>query len=159
MTLTFLKTPVGQEPVIVEGVFNTTSERMFAAWTTPDDVQKWFGPGPGKLERVEIDLTEGGAWRFAYARDEEGKTHQLSGQYEEISPPKRLVYSWIHTLSFEDGQTKSTDASRVSVTFEDRPDGVFVRLVHEAIKTEDGRQGVGSGWNGTFVRLQEAFPN
>ena len=157
MSLTFLKSPEGATPVIVEGTFRATAARMFEAWTTPDDIKQWFGPGPGHLDTVEVDLTEGGSWRFAYGMNEEGKSHQLSGHYEEIEAPRRLVYSWVHTVAFEDGRQESTDASKVTVTFEDRDDGAFVRLVHEAIKTEDGRLGVGGGWNGSFVRLQAAL--
>ncbi len=157
MSLTFLKTPEGSDPVIVEGVFRATAERMFNAWTTPEDIKQWFGPGPGHLETVDVDLTEGGAWRFAYGQNEDGKAHQLSGHYEDISAPQRLVYSWVHTIIFADGRTESTDASKVTVTFEQRDDGTLVRLVHEAIKTEDGRKGVGGGWNGTFVRLYATF--
>ncbi len=157
MSLAFVKSPEGADPIIVEGIFHAAPERMFAAWTTPEDIKQWFGPGPGHLEEVEVDLREGGAWRFAYGMNEDGKAHQLAGEYEEVTAPRRLVYSWIHTVRFEDGRTESTDASKVTVTFEDKPEGTLVRLVHEAIKTEDGRLGVGSGWNGTFVRLSVAF--
>lgn len=157
MTPEFLKSPSGADPIIVEGLFKASAQRLFEAWTSPDDVKEWFGPGPGTLDEAEIDLQEGGAWRFAYgARD--GQSDELSGLYEEINAPKRLVFSWVHTRTFEDGRLPiKTAASKVTITFEDRDGGGFVRLVHEAISSEDGRMGVGSGWEGTFTRVADVF--
>ncbi len=156
MSLAFVKSPEGADPIIVEGVFRATAERMFAAWTTPDDIQKWFGPGPGHLDQVDVDLREGGEWRFAYGM-KDGQSNELAGAYEVIEAPRKLVFSWVHTRAFEDGRSESTAASKVTVTFDEREDGTLVRLVHEAIKTEDGRKGVGGGWEGTFVRLNQEF--
>lgn len=156
MSFAFIKSPEGAEPIVVEGVFRASAQRMFEAWTTPGDIQKWFGPGPGHLDEVAVDLRIGGRYRFCYGM-KDGKSDELAGEYEIIEAPRRLVFSWVHTRAFEDGRSESTDASKVTVTFDERDDGTLVRLVHEAIKTEDGRKGVGGGWEGTFVRLYAEF--
>ena len=156
MSLAFVKSPEGADPIIVEGLFQASAERMFAAWTTPSDIKQWFGPGPGHLDEVDVDLREGGAWRFRYGM-QDGQSNQLAGAYQEIEAPKKLVFSWIHTRAFEDGRAESTAESKVTITFDERDDGTLVRLVHEAIRTEDGRNGVGTGWNGTFVRLERVI--
>lgn len=153
MSLAFVKSPEGANPIIVEGVFRATAERMFAAWTTPAEIKQWFGPGPGYLDEVDVDLREGGAWRFAYGVTD-GQRNQLAGAYETIEAPRKLVFSWVHTRAFEDGRAESTAESKVTVTFDERADGTLVRLVHEAIQTGDGRVGVRGGWNGSFARLE-----
>jgi len=158
MNLAFVKSPAGANPVVVEAVFRATAERMFAAWTTPSDLKQWFGPGPGHLEVVDIDLCEGGAWRVVYGMAD-GHNDQLSGAYESIDAPRKLVFSWVHTRTFEDGRSESTAESKITVTFDERTEGTLVRLVHEAIKTEDGRIGVGGGWNAGFVRLEQMINN
>lgn len=156
MSLAFVQSPQGADPIIVEGVFRATAERMFAAWTTPSEIKQWFGPGPGNLDEVDVDLREGGAWRFAYGVTN-GQGNQLSGAYELIDTPRKLVFSWVHTRTFEDGRAESTSESKVTVTFDERSDGTLVRLVHEAVDTEDGRLGVHTGWNGTFARLEQVI--
>lgn len=156
MSLPFVTSPQGAEPVIVEGLFQADAQRLFNAWTTPEDIKAWFGPGPDRLAEIEIDLIIGGHYRFTYAM-EDGRRDTLSGTYREIEAPRRLVYSWIYTRTFEDGRSESTDESIVTVTFDTRPTGTFVRLVHAAIKSIDGRHGVGSGWSTTFARLAEAL--
>ncbi len=156
MSLAFVKSPEGADPIIVEGVFRATAERMFAAWTTPSDIKQWFGPGPGHLDEVDVDLREGGSWRFLYGM-KDGQSNELAGAYQKIVAPRKLVFSWIHTRAFEDGRAESTAESKVTVTFDEREDGTLVRLIHESIESEDGRLGVGGGWNGSFVRLETAI--
>ena len=154
MNLAFVKSPEGENPIVVEGVFKATAERMFAAWTTPNDLKQWFGPGPGQLDFVDVDLREGGAWRFAYSM-RDGQSNELSGAYELIDAPRKLVFSWVHTRNYADGRAEHTDASKVTITFDEGDEGTRVRLVHEAIKTREGRLGVRGGWNGSYVRLDE----
>ena len=154
MNLAFVKSPEGENPIIVEDVFKATAERMFAAWTTPDDLKQWFGPGPGQLDLVHVDLREGGAWRFAYGM-KDGQSNELSGAYEVIDAPRKLVFSWVHTRNFADGRAERTDASKVTITFDEGDEGTLVRLVHEAIKTREGRLGVRGGWNASYVRLDD----
>ncbi|MEM6534869.1 MAG: SRPBCC domain-containing protein [Pseudomonadota bacterium] len=152
MSLPFITSPHGAEPVVAEALFKADAQRMFDAWTTPDDVRAWFGPGPDQMSEIEIDLRVGGRYRFVYALDN-GVQDTLSGIYREIVSPNRLSYSWVHTRTFEDGRSESTAESVVTITFDAQANGTFVRLVHEAIRSIDGREGVGNGWSGTFVRL------
>ncbi len=158
MTPNFLQSEPGTDPLIVEGVFKASQQRMFEAWTTPADILNWFGPGPRKLDEADIDLQIGGAWRFAYAM-QDGQSDELSGAYTAIEAPNRLIFSWVHTRRFDDGRVETSPPSQVTVTFKARDDGTLVRLLHEGIQTEGGRNGVGAGWQGTFARLYEALQN
>jgi len=148
----FLKSPKGQDPVVVEGVFRTSCERLFQAWTNADDVLQWFGPGDPGLETAKIDLKTGGIWEFAYA-ERDGKTDTLSGEYVEITPNERLIFTWTHRRRDRHGQSETTHPSLVTVEFEDIGDSVRMRLTHENIRSEDGRLGVTDGWSATFQRL------
>ena len=152
MSLPFLKSPPGETPVIVEGLFAASPDRVFRAWTEADEVLKWFGPAPHSLETVDIDLREGGSWRFAFPKVD-GPRNSLFGEYLTVEQSRRLVFTWHHQRQFDDGQQETTPRSQVTVTFEPKADGTFVRLVHEAIREEDARKGVGRGWNAGFGQL------
>jgi uncharacterized protein YndB with AHSA1/START domain len=156
MSLPFLKTPPGDTPVIVEGVFKAAPDRVFRAWTEPAEIKKWFGPAPNSLETVDVDLREGGAWRFAFP-EAEGRQNAMRGEYVTVETARRLIFTWQHEQIGDDGQRELTPRSQVTVTFEPRTEGTFVRLVHEAIEKVEGRQGVGRGWSRSFGQLEGLF--
>jgi len=156
MSLPFLTSEPGETPVVVEGVFKATPDRVFRAWTEPDEIRRWFGPTPHSLETIDIDLREGGAWRFAFPKAEGGQNAMI-GEYVDVEAGRRLVFTWQHERVLDDGAREATPRSQVTVTFEPRAEGTFVRLVHEAIEKVDGRQGVGRGWNAGFGQLQALF--
>lgn len=153
MTLPFLRSPAGADPIVIEGMFKATPERVFRAWTSTEEVRKWFGQKPDSLASAEIDLRVGGAWRFAFKA---GEAHQdvLGGTYAAVEPGSKLAFSWIHERIFPGGRFERTPASEVTVTFEPASEGTFVRLVHAAIRAEDARKGVGQGWAASFGAIQ-----
>jgi uncharacterized protein YndB with AHSA1/START domain len=76
-------------------LFDAPRERVFEAMTRPEHVKRWWGRlGEGYSVPVcEIDLRPGGAWRFVN-RHPQGEAI-FYGEYREIVPPSRLVYTEI----------------------------------------------------------------
>ena len=68
-------------------------ERVFSAWTTPEQVKQWFGPSGCEVLAAEIDLQVGGAYRIRVRSDRHGEM-VVGGKYREISEPARLVFTW-----------------------------------------------------------------
>lgn len=153
MTNPISKSPVGENPVITEATFNTSIERLFRAWTTPEDIKKWFGVGQGGPQSASLDLKVGGRWEFVFA-GEEGQTDTLSGQYLQVEQNKLLAFTWTHIRVFANGSEEVSGESKVTVTFEPADDGVFCRLVHEAVKAESARTNIGGGWCKSFEKIQ-----
>ncbi len=152
MSLTFLQSPLGQDPVIVETIFKASPQRLFDAWTTPTELVKWFGPETRDLSRAEIDLQIGGAWRFIYEANDR-HSDILEGEYQTIEAPKCLVFSWSHSRIFNDGRRETTSPSQVAISFEQVELGTRMRLVHSLVKRESGRLGIAGGWHVGFERL------
>lgn len=52
------------EQVLITRVFEAPRERVFRAWTDPDEVAAWYGPAhmDAPRERMRIDLRVGGRW-------------------------------------------------------------------------------------------------
>ncbi len=69
MSLPFVQTAPGADPIIVTGFLAASPAKVFRAWTDPKVVMKWFGPTPGALISAEIDLRQGGKWRFVMVDD------------------------------------------------------------------------------------------
>ena len=39
---------------------NAAPEKVFAAWTDPEKIVKWFGPDPGPVKSAVLDVRTGG---------------------------------------------------------------------------------------------------
>ena len=123
--------------------------RVFRAWTDPKEIIKWFGLEAGAMLSAEIDLRVGGRWCFVMNEDEEGRA-SLQGEYITIQADERLEFSWRHVREHADGRREETPVSKVIVLFREDGASTHVHLRHEGIIRQDGRQGVGMGWNATF---------
>ena len=82
-----------EQEVRITRIFDAPPELVFAAWTAPEQVAKWFGP-PGfdvPLESVEIDARVGGRFALRMMAKDSGRTHSLSYEIVEIDKPGLLV--------------------------------------------------------------------
>jgi uncharacterized protein YndB with AHSA1/START domain len=87
-------TPSDQE-IRMTRLFDAPRQLVFEAMTRPEHVRQWWGRlGDGYSVPVcEIDLRPGGAWRFVN-RHPKGEA-AFHGEYREVSPPSRLVFTEI----------------------------------------------------------------
>ena len=95
---TFTVTTPSDREIRMTRVFNAPRQLVFDAMTKPEHVRRWWGClGDGYSVPVcEIDLRPGGRWRFVN-RHPKGEA-AFHGEYREITPPSRLVFTEI----FED---------------------------------------------------------
>lgn len=68
-------------------------ERVFEAWTRPELMARWFFPQEGWTATVTSDLKVGGRYQVAM-QAEDGAMHTQFGEYREIVPVSRLVFTW-----------------------------------------------------------------
>ena len=152
--MNFLRSEVGDEPVIVEGTLRGSAARVFRAWTVPEEIVKWFGLKAGAVSSAEIDLRVGGRWRFVM-EDTEICRASLEGEYLTIEPGRSLAFSWRYRREYPDGRHEMTSDSKVTIQFQEDGGYTQISLRHEGIVREDGRSGVGMGWNASFRQLAE----
>lgn len=152
MTLEFVRSEPGDDPIIVGSYFAATPVRVFQAWTDPNIVTKWFGRVPNFLHSATIDLRPGGAWQFIESKDEE-KSIGFEGAYLTIEPNARLVFTWSQVIIHATGERESTPYSQVEIVFTPKGNGTEIRLVHSAIQSEDIGRRVGGGWESAFKTM------
>jgi uncharacterized protein YndB with AHSA1/START domain len=121
-------------------------ELIFEAWTRPDLMARWFFPGEGWTAAVKSDLRIGGRYEIAM-RDPDGGRHAQFGEYREIVPVSRLVFSWsCPELSVVD--------SVVTVELVDHGERTELRLTHELPPDPKIRRGHEAGWEGCLGNLE-----
>ena len=106
--------------IVMTRLFDAPRELVFKAYTDPAMIPRWWGQRSATTVVDKMDLRPGGAWRFVQ-RGPDGSEFAFNGEYREIVPPERLVYTFefegmpghilLETLTFEDqdGKTKLTD--------------------------------------------------
>ena len=135
----------------IRRTFSAPRERVFQAWTEPEEIKKWFGPGQMVAPMIaQVDLRAGGHYRFEM-RSSENTTMIILGTYQEVQPPERLVYTWVH--DWGDGK-KSDEETLVTVEFLDQGDKTEVVLTHERFATKQECDGHQEGWRNCFEAIE-----
>ncbi|HEV2316089.1 MAG TPA: SRPBCC domain-containing protein [Thermoplasmata archaeon] len=78
---------------VVERTFHAPAARVFAAYTDPALLSRWWGPKGSTFIVEAMDVRPGGAYRFVQ-RDPKGQTIVFVGKYLEVRPVTRLVYTF-----------------------------------------------------------------
>ena len=89
--MTFPK-PDPKLDLVLERVVDVPRELVWAAWTTPEHLKKWFTPKPWMTVDAEIDLRPGGVFRTVM-RSPEGQDNTNTGCILEAIPNERLVWT------------------------------------------------------------------
>ncbi len=131
--------------LVVRRLIDATPERLFKAWTSPSELLSWWGPRAMRCTCAEIDLRVGGRYRICNSTAD-GKTVVITGRFELVRPPSKLVYDW----SIE---SENIFSERVTVLFKSHKAGTEVVVTHERIATERLKEGHARGWDGCLDGL------
>src|SRR3712207_1697135 len=76
--------------ILITRRFDAPAALLFNAWTTPELVRRWWGFDTSEWLVCEIDLREGGSWRYV-TREADGTEVAFHGEYRTIEAPHRIV--------------------------------------------------------------------
>jgi uncharacterized protein YndB with AHSA1/START domain len=120
--------------------------RVFAAWTQPDQISRWFGPAGVTVTSAAFDPRVGGRFEVS-ATAPDGEIHRVGGVVREVVPDRRLVYTWAW-------QTTPERESLVTVEFKPDGEGTLLTLTHEQFFDETARNRHQFGWTGALDKLE-----
>jgi uncharacterized protein YndB with AHSA1/START domain len=127
--------------------FDAPRDAVFRAWTDPEELKQWWGPGEFTTPHAEVDLRPGGEYVLVMQLPG-GEPMRLAGTYREVEPPERLVYTW----RWESGNPDTTE-SVVTVEFRDAGGRTEVILTQEGFGPEAPLEMYTVGWEGGFTKL------
>jgi uncharacterized protein YndB with AHSA1/START domain len=143
--------------LLVRRTIRATPERLFAAWTEPAQLRRWWGPAHVACAAAEIDLRVGGRYRLAN-QFPDGSVWWIGGTFETVTPPYLLVYSWelsAGEIAPGGSPPPAQAAERVTVRFEPRGGATELVVMHERIADAAARSGHRQGWLGCLDGLVE----
>ncbi|MCZ7420229.1 MULTISPECIES: SRPBCC family protein [unclassified Micromonospora] len=80
----------GDREIVLSRVFDAPARLVFAAFTRPELLVRWYGARGWQLVGCEVDLRVGGRWRFE-SQGPDGERMVQRGVYRTIDPPHGLV--------------------------------------------------------------------
>ena len=131
---------------------NAPRDRVYAAWTEPAQLKEWFGPENVRTRNFTADARVGGKYRWDLI-NEEGEDMTISGEYRELIPGKKIVFTW----KWDDDEAWKNTSSVVTLELSDRDGGTELRLIHEKLPSEESRDRHNEGWNSVIDRLEKFF--
>ena len=137
--------------VSVRRMLRARRARVFEAWTRADWMARWFFPGDGWTAAVTSDLKVGGRYEVDM-RDKEGVRHMQFGEYREIVPVSRLVFTW-------NCPELAVTGSVVTIELTDHGDRTELVLTHQLPPDPKIRRGHEEGWMGCLGNLEKMLEN
>ena len=129
-------------------------ETVFQAWTDPEMLKKWWRVDAGWSTPIaEVDLRVGGRYRLGMFEPGKDGPYVVGGVYREVTPPEKLVFTWIW-----DGPG-AAEETLVTVDFLDQGDATEVILAHQNFADQNMRDEHQKGWGGCLTQLASLVEN
>ncbi len=156
-----MTTTTDNKALIITRVFDLPVNKVWDAFTKPEECKKWWGPKGYTCPSASIDLKVGGKYLHCM-RSPEGVDMWSTGTYKEIIPQKKLVC----TDSFSDEKGNIIPAADlnmpgnwplellVTLTFEEVNGKTKMTLDHKGLPPEI-LEDCEKGWQQCFDKLEE----
>jgi uncharacterized protein YndB with AHSA1/START domain len=128
--------------VLVERRIAAAPETVFSFITEPAKFVTWMGVG------AEPDPRPGGRYRI-----DAGSGNMAVGEYREVEPPRRLVFSW----GWEHSPEVPPGSTTVEITLTADGSATLLRLRHLGLPTGESRRSHGDGWKHFTDQLASLF--
>jgi uncharacterized protein YndB with AHSA1/START domain len=139
--------------LVMKRVFDAPCRPLFKAWIDPKHVSVWWGPHEFTNPVCELDVRPGGAIRI-HMRGPEGTVYPMTGVYQEIVEPERLVF----TSAALDEEGNPLFEVLNTVTFAEQGGKTTLKLeacvVKSTAKAAQYLEGMEEGWHQSLERLK-----
>jgi uncharacterized protein YndB with AHSA1/START domain len=81
--------------ILITREFAAPKHLVFKAFTTPELIKRWWSSKRGAMTVADVDLRVGGKWRYAMTAEGDFEV-AFHGEYREIVPNERLVYTEVY---------------------------------------------------------------
>ena len=134
--------------VTVSRTLKARPQLVFDAWTRADSLREWFFPAPGVVGEATCDPVVGGRYRVVGLLP--SGAEEIVGEYLEIEPPRRLVFTF-------ESRHAGEETTLVTVTLDPGPDGETTDMTirHEGISDTEFQIVVPDGWGSVCDKLAD----
>jgi uncharacterized protein YndB with AHSA1/START domain len=132
----------------IDRVLPAAPDDVFAACTDPVRLAKWWGPQGFSIPSIEFQARTGDRYRIEM-QPPEGDGFYLTGEFREVEPPTRLVF----TFEWEEPDPDDVE-NTAQLLFRGLDDSTELSLTQAPFKTEARRALHEGGWSDSFDKLE-----
>src|SRR5437870_13203162 len=77
----------------IKRLIKAPRDRVYAAWTDPAQLKQWFGPENVQTHDFIAEVRVGGKFRWDLTSSE-GERMAVGGEYHELRPGRKIVFTW-----------------------------------------------------------------
>jgi len=135
------------QELIVQRTLKASTNRVFEALSDAKIMTQWFFAHPGWSANVENKFEVGGSFAINM-KSPEGDVYPHTGEYREIVPNKKIVFTW-NSLAVKD--------TLVTISLKSLEDQTEVTLKHEFITDPEVYASHENGWECVLSNLDDIF--
>lgn len=141
--------------VFLTRVFAAPRDVVWAFFTDPQHLPKWFGPAGVHVDPddIQIDLRVGGTWNLVMVDDATGARYPIRTRITAVTPPEYLEGA--ADAEAADGPIRGVT---LRMWFHDHGDRTRLTL-HQGPFTDEQRHQTADGWESSFDRMDAALEN
>ena len=139
----------GEPTLELKRVLPAPPSAVFAAFSEPSELAKWWGPHGFTTPSMEFAPRVGRPYRIEM-QPPEGDPFYLIGEFREVEPPGRLAFSFV----WEDPDPDDVE-TMVGLSFRDLDGSTEVVLTQGPFKTEARHALHRDGWTDSFEKLEQ----
>jgi len=139
---------LADDELLITRDFEAPAALLFSLWSDVEHFTKWMGPEGFDCPEASIDFRIGGKYR-GMIRSKDHGDNWFGGEYREIEPPHRLVFTW----KWDEGPSSEME-TLVTITFREHANGMTTMTFHQtpfvSVERRDAHVG---GWTSLFNKL------
>ena len=128
-------------------VLRSTPERIYRAFLSPEAMAKWLPPYGFTCKVHHLEAKVGGTYKMSFTNFTTGQGHSFGGEYRELVPFEKLVY----TDSFDDPNLPGE--MQTTVTLKPVSCGTEVTIVQEGLPAAIPLEMCYLGWQESLAQL------
>lgn len=86
---------ISKNEVFIEETFDADIEKVFQAWTDPEQLMQWYAPDGCTIRFKTLQIRKGGKFHSCISNPQYGDCWSI-GEYREIVPNQKLVFTLIN---------------------------------------------------------------
>jgi uncharacterized protein YndB with AHSA1/START domain len=135
--------------ITLHRVLRAPPERIYRAFLDADALVKWLPPHGFTAKVHAMDARVGGRFKVSFTNFSTGDTHAFGGEYLELTPHERIVYTDV----FDDPNLPGV--TQVTVALKSTAMGTEVQITQEGVPEVIPAQACYLGWQESLALLAQ----